>query len=196
MKVTRSSYLILLFFFLAISSCREINPPSQTLDKYITRPEVDEALAELYFYPTTVRMLDKFISNGEGGILDGVIEGRLFYGASDSLDILKRDMPELVKGLENEGFELLAEFKSGDTKTVAFVRDESIDRYVALIGGGDVATMLVELKGEISIETLRGLSDLNSDNIMSLLEFTGGETNPVEEAPRDTTYSDTLKTEI
>lgn len=196
MKVTRPGFLVLIFTLLVAVGCREINPPSQTLDDYIARPEVDDALAELYFYPTTVRMLDKFISNGKGGILDGVVEGRLFYGSSDSLDILKTDMPELIKGLKNEGFEQLAEFKSGDVKTVAFIRDESIDRYVALIGGGDVATMLVELKGEISFETLQGLSDLNSDNVMSLLEFTGGGNNVVEEAPSETLHSDTLKTEL
>jgi hypothetical protein len=32
--------------------------------------------------------------------------------------------------------------------------------------------MLVELKGEISIATLQGLSDLNSDKVMSLLNIT------------------------
>ena len=186
-----------------------MNPPSNTLDDYIARPEIEEELMELYFYPSTVRMLDKFISNGKGGILEGVEEGRLFYSKSDSLDILQRDKQTLKKGLETEGFELLGEFRSGDMTTVAYVRDLSVDRYVVLLGGPDVATMLVEMKGEISIETLQGLSNLNSANVMSLLDLTGGdeeqpeEIEPIDseetdEAPADSvnTNTKTIKIEI
>jgi hypothetical protein len=152
-------------------------------------------------------MLDKFISNGEGGILEGVKEGRLFYTKSDSLDILQRDMKELKSGLESEGFELLAEFRSGDVKSIAYIRDLSIDRYVVLIGGPDVATMLVELKGEISISTLQGLSDLNSENVMSLLDLTkdeaeksdeveSSENEANDEAPFDSSNTQQIKIEI
>ncbi|HKL40325.1 MAG TPA: DUF4252 domain-containing protein [Cryomorphaceae bacterium] len=177
---------MLLFILTLAAGCTSVNPPSDTLDDYIARPEIEEELMELYFYPSTVRMLDKFISNGEGGILKGVEEGRLFYTKSDSLDILQRDKQGLKKGLKSEGFELLGEFRSGDMTTVAYVRDLSIDRYVVLLGGTDVATMLVEMKGEISMETLQGLSDLNSANVMSLLDLTGGEEEPPEEIePRD-----------
>jgi hypothetical protein len=172
MRIKRPNNISLLLILLIAASCTEVNPPSKTLDDYIKRSEIDSELVDLYFYPTTVRMLDKFISNGEGGILEGVKEGRLFYTNSDSLNILQRDFKELKSGLESEGFELLAEFKSGDTKSTAYIRDLSIDRYVILIGGADVTTMLVELKGEISIATLQGLSDLNSDKVMSLLNIT------------------------
>jgi len=180
-KIRANNFTLLLIFFL-LAGCAQVNPPSKTLDDYIGRSEIEEELVELYFYPTTVRMLDKFISNGEGGILDGVKEGRLFYTNSDSMDILQRDSKELKQGLISEGFELLVEFRRGDMNTTAYVRDLSIDRYVLLIGGADASsTMLVELKGEISMETLQGLSYLNSTNVMSLLDMTKG----VPEEPED-----------
>ncbi|MGB6035789.1 MAG: DUF4252 domain-containing protein, partial [Cryomorphaceae bacterium] len=170
---------------------------------YIERPEIDDELVELYFYPSTVRMLDKFISNGEGGILDGVKEGRLFYAKSDSLDILQRDVKELKDGFKSEGFELLAEMKSGEMNTVAFVREASIDRYIVLVGGVDVATMLVEMKGEISMKTLQGLSNLNSENVMSLLDITNsneeeqaGEPDSKEMEEADSLNTKTIKIEI
>jgi len=180
-KIRANNFTLLLIFFL-LAGCAQVNPPSKTLDDYMGRSEIEEELVELYFYPTTVRMLDKFISNGEGGILDGVKEGRLFYTNSDSMDILQRDSKELKQGLISEGFELLVEFRRGDMNTTAYVRDLSIDRYVLLIGGADASsTMLVELKGEISMETLQGLSYLNSTNVMSLLDMTKG----VPEEPED-----------
>ncbi len=207
MRTKRPINFTLFFISLIAASCTQVNPPSQTLDDYIERPEIDQELVELYFYPTTVRMLDKFISNGEGGILEGVKEGRLFYTKSDSLDILQRDVKELKSGLESEGFELLGEFRSGDVKSIAYIRDLSIDRYVVLIGGPDVATMLVELKGEISLSTLQGLSDLNSENVMSLLDLTKDETEKSDEvesseneandeAPIDSSDTQQIKIEI
>ncbi|MCZ4408305.1 DUF4252 domain-containing protein [Cryomorphaceae bacterium 1068] len=185
-----------MFLILLIgASCTQVNPPSKTLDEYVERPEVDQEVVGLYFYPTTVRMLDKFISNGEGGMLEGVKEGRLFYTNSDSIDILRRDMKELRSGLESEGFELLAEFRSGDTKSIAYIRDLSIDRYVVMIGGADVTTMLVELKGEISIETIQGLSDLNSNKVMSLLNITDTDKEEIVNESEEKDESDTLSTE-
>ncbi|MFT5596201.1 MAG: hypothetical protein ACI8QH_000991 [Flammeovirgaceae bacterium] len=202
MKTTRSINSSLIFILLLAAGCAEVNPPSEALNDYIERPEIDQELGELYFYPTTVRMLDKFISNGEGGILEGVKEGRLFFAKSDSLDILQRDVKELENGLRSEGFELLAEFKSGDMSTVAYVRDQTIDRYVVLVGGDGVATMLIEMKGEISLETIQGLSDLNTDNVMSLLDLARGNNEELidesesEEAEPDTTKTKTIKIEI
>ncbi|MFT5973215.1 MAG: hypothetical protein ACI9A8_001985 [Cryomorphaceae bacterium] len=202
MKTTRPINSSLIFILLMAAGCAEVNPPSEALNDYIERPEIDQELGELYFYPTTVRMLDKFISNGEGGILEGVKEGRLFFAKSDSLDILQRDVKELENGLRSEGFELLAEFKSGDMSTVAYVRDQTIDRYVVLVGGDGVATMLIEMKGEISLETIQGLSDLNTDNVMSLLDLARGNNEELidesesEEAEPDTTKTKTIKIEI
>jgi hypothetical protein len=202
MKTTRPINSSLIFILLLAAGCAEVNPPSEALNDYIERPEIDQELGELYFYPTTVRMLDKFISNGEGGILEGVKEGRLFFAKSDSLDILQRDVKELENGLRSEGFELLAEFKSGDMSTVAYVRDQTIDRYVVLVGGDGVATMLIEMKGEISLETIQGLSDLNTDNVMSLLDLARGNNEELidesesEEAEPDTTKTKTIKIEI
>ena len=202
MKTTRPINSSLIFILLLAAGCAEVNPPSEALNDYIERPEIDQELGELYFYPTTVRMLDKFISNGEGGILEGVKEGRLFFAKSDSLDILQRDVKELENGLKSEGFELLAEFKSGDMSTVVYVRDQTIDRYVVLVGGDGVATMLIEMKGEISLETIQGLSDLNTDNVMSLLDLARGNNEELidefesEEAEPDTTKTKTIKIEI
>lgn len=200
MKTTRPINFSLIFILLLAAGCAEVNPPSETLNDYIERPEIDQELGEFYFYPATVRMLDKFISNGEGGILEGVKEGRLFFAKSDSLDILQRDAKELENGLKSEGFELLAEFKSGDMSTVAYMRDQTIDRYVVLVGGDDVATMLIEMKGEISLETIQGLSDLNTDNVMSLLDLAKGNNEELidesEETEPDTTKTKTIKIEI
>jgi len=203
MRTRRSNNYILFCILLIAASCTEVNPPSQTLDDYINRPEIDDELVELYFYPSTVRMLDKFISNDEGGILDGVKEGRLFYTKSDSLDILQRDFKELKDGFKSEGFELLAEMKSGEMNTVAYVREESIDRYIVLVGGVEMATMLVEMKGEISMKTLQGLSTLNSQNVMSLLDITNtdkkekaDESDMEELEEADTLNTETIKIEI
>lgn len=203
MRTRRSNNYILFCILLIAASCTEVNPPSQTLDDYINRPEIGDELVELYFYPSTVRMLDKFISNDEGGILDGVKEGRLFYTKSDSLDILQRDFKELKDGFKSEGFELLAEMKSGEMNTVAYVREESIDRYIVLVGGVEMATMLVEMKGEISMKTLQGLSTLNSQNVMSLLDITNtdkkekaDESDMEELEEADTLNTETIKIEI
>jgi hypothetical protein len=194
MRTKRPINFSLIFILLLATGCAEVNPPSETLDAYIERPEIDQELGELYFYPTTVRMLDKFISNGEGGILEGVKEGRLFYSKSDSLDILQRDVKELENGLLSEGFELLAEFKSGDMTTIAYVRDQSFDRYVVLLGGDDAATMLLEMKGEISMKTIQGFSALNTDNVMSLLDLAKNEEEIIYEYESEETESDTSKT--
>ena len=203
MRTRRSNNYILFCILLIAASCTEVNPPSQTLDDYINRPEIGDELVELYFYPSTVRMLDKFISNDEGGILDGVKEGRLFYTKSDSLDILQRDFKELKDGFKSEGFELLAEMKSGEMNTIAYVREESIDRYIVLVGGVEMATMLVEMKGEISMKTLQGLSTLNSQNVMSLLDITNtdkkekaDESDMEELEEADTLNTETIKIEI
>jgi len=203
MRTRRPNNYILFCILLIAASCTEVNPPSQTLDDYINRPEIGDELVELYFYPSTVRMLDKFISNDEGGILDGVKEGRLFYTKSDSLDILQRDFKELKDGFKSEGFELLAEMKSGEMNTVAYVREESIDRYIVLVGGVEMATMLVEMKGEISMKTLQGLSTLNSQNVMSLLDITNtdkkekaDESDMEELEEADTLNTETIKIEI
>jgi hypothetical protein len=194
MRTKRPINFSLIFILLLATGCAEVNPPSETLNDYIERSEIEQELGELYFYPTTVRMLDKFISNGEGGILEGVKEGRLFYSKSDSLDILQRDVKELENGLLSEGFELLAEFKSGDMTTIAYVRDQSFDRYVVLLGGDDAATMLLEMKGEISMKTIQGFSALNTDNVMSLLDLAKNEEEIIDEHESEETESDTSKT--
>ncbi|MCH2214646.1 MAG: hypothetical protein MK086_05695 [Flavobacteriales bacterium] len=196
----------ILFFsgVLMLTSCAEVNPPSETLNQYIEREEIERELSEFYFYPTTVRMLDKFITAGKGGVLDGVQEGRLFYAKYDTMDVLQRDLPDLRKRLKDERFELLAEFRMGATKTVAFVREDEVNRYVVLLGGPEVTSMLIEMKGEISMSTLRGLNDLNSENVMSLLDLTGNkqsrENNEIlEDHPSDTTEPtliDSLRTEV
>ena len=92
----------------------------------------------------------------------------------------------------------------GATKTVAFVREDEVNRYVVLLGGPEVTSMLIEMKGEISMSTLRGLNDLNSENVMSLLDLTGNkqsrENNEIlEDHPSDTTEPtliDSLRTEV
>jgi hypothetical protein len=192
MKIRKASKSLIFILLLTLGACSEVNPPSETLDEYIERSEIERELVELYFYPTTVRMLDKFISSGEGGILEGVEEGRLFYAKYDTLDVLKRDLKDLQKGLESEGFEMLAEFKTGDVKTVAFIRDQSVDRFVLFLGGTDIATMLIEMKGEISMKTIQGMSDLNSDNVMSLLELAGDRESQKEEADSTTTETEPI----
>lgn len=186
--------LILSIGLFSLAGCTEVNPPSETLDAFIANEENDRQLIELYFYPSTVRMIDKFLSNGEGGLLDGVKEGRLFYSKLDTVDVLQGDLPKLRKGLENEGFGLLAEFRNGSAKTVAFVREASIDRYVVLVGGADVPALIVELKGDISMATLRGLNDLNSNKVMSLLELSS-EDNEIQPESADTLVLDSLKME-
>ena len=137
-----------------LTSCAEVNPPSETLNQYIEREEIERELSEFYFYPTTVRMLDKFITAGKGGVLDGVQEGRLFYAKYDTMDVLQRDLPDLRKRLKDERFELLAQFRMGATKTVAFVREDEVNRYVVLLGGPEATSMLIEMKGEISMSNL------------------------------------------
>lgn len=204
-KTVQSKRALFLLLLLIAAGCKKNNPPSETLNEYIDRPEIEEVLSELYFYPTTVRMLDKFI--GEGAILEGVKEGRLFYSQSDSMDILNRDWSFLRDGLELEGFELLAEFRSGDMNTVAYLRDMDVDRYVVLVAGNNATTLLIEMKGEVSLQTLKGLSTLNSANVMSLLDLTKAERtqepvsplkNEINEASEDSTTnsSTTLKNEI
>ncbi|MEM9053035.1 MAG: hypothetical protein AAGC47_13355 [Bacteroidota bacterium] len=201
---SNSIHLFIILGVLFLASCAEINPPSETLDDYIAREEIERELSEFYFYPTTVRMLDKFITEGNGGVLDGVKEGRLFYTKYDTLDVLQRDLPDLREGLKNENFELLAEFRMGTTKTVAFMREDKINRYVVLLGGPEVTSMLIEMKGEISMSTLRGLNDLNSENVMSLLDLTGNKSSKQKEvnedpdfnSPTDSTRTDTLSTEV
>ena len=203
-KKIPSNSILFCLGVLFLASCAEINPPSETLDDYIAREEIERELSEFYFYPTTVRMLDKFVTEGEGGILDGVKEGRLFYTKYDTLDVLQRDLPDLREGLKNEDFELLAEFRMGTTKTVAFMREDEINRYVVLLGGPEVTSMLIEMKGEISMSTLRGLNDLNSENVMSLLDLTGNKSSREEEedgeddfnTPSDSILTDTLTTEV
>jgi hypothetical protein len=165
----RTSNTIILLVFLTCSACTDNNPPSETITVYTE--ENDEALGELYFYPTTVRMLEKVLTTGsQEGVFEGVESGRILYGKSDSLDILKQDFDELVKGVNKEGFELLVEFKSRGERTVAYVREGSPNRYIALLSGG-VSTILVELEGDLSLETIRGLSQLNSENVMSLFDL-------------------------
>lgn len=173
MKRTKNNSLFGLFLvaLVLLASCGTNNPPSKALDSFAEQEEIDRELIELYFYPSTVRMLDKFISSGEGGILEGVKEGRLFYASSDSSDVIQENMSMLRKDLTAEGFELLAEFRSKGTKTVAFVREKKINRYVVVVGGKEVPSMMVEMKGEISMKTLQGLSTLNSDKVMNLLDI-------------------------
>lgn len=179
-RIIKTAFLVILTVL--VGACSDNNPPSDTLSDYTRSTEKEEALSALYFYPTTVRMLEKVMSqSGETGILSGVKSGRIIYGVDDSLDVLKADFDELSHGLKDEGFELLGEFKSGSDRTVAYVREGKTKRYVALLAS-EASTILVELYGELSIETIRGLSQLNTDNVMSLFDLP----SPDKSNPEDT----------
>jgi hypothetical protein len=193
MKRIKTNRIFAFAILLLLASCTADNPPSRALNDFIDREEVDSELIELYFYPSTVRMLDKFISTEEGGLLKGVEEGRLFYTSSDSADVIQSNLPKLRKELAAEGFELLGEFRRSGTKTVAYVREKNINRYVVVVGGEDVPSMMVELKGDISMKTLQGLSTLNSDKVMDLLDLGIGE-EPTEGEETDASASDSTDT--
>jgi len=170
-----------LIVVLITAGCSEDNPPSDTLDDYIENPEHDPLLSELYFYPTTVRMIEKVLmKNGQEGLLEGVKGGRIIYGTDDSLDVLSRDIDQLKSGLSDEGFEFLGEFKSEGQHIVAYVREGRNNRYVAMLPGVN-STMVVELHGEVSLKTIRGLSQLNSESALSLFDFPSNEDEPEEE---------------
>ncbi len=148
MKTNRSTLFFLLL--VVLFGCQDANPPSETVNEYLERPEIKQELSVIYFYPSTVRMLNKVLTNGGENLLEGVEEGRLAFGGSDSLDVFQRDMSEIKTSLNEEGFEFLAEMRSGSVLTLAYVREAKPNRYVALLGEKG-STMLIELKGEISM---------------------------------------------
>lgn len=185
----------ILFLALVWVACGLNNPPSKTLSDYTENPEIDRSVSKFYFYPTTVRMIEKVLTAGDANILEGVRSGRVFYTTGDSLDVIRRDMSELRADLETEGFELLGEFRQRREKTVAFVREGSLNRYVVILTGE--SSLLVELEGEISMNTIKGLNKLNSDDAMELFDLPGDEQESKPESlQQDTTNIQEVKITI
>jgi hypothetical protein len=170
----------ILFLVLFLAACGMNNPPSETLDEYAEDPEVDRAISEFYFYPSTVRMIEKVLTAGDANVLEGVRSGRVFYGTDDSLNVIARDMTQLKSELKEEGFEMLGEFRQGKERTLAFVREGGLNRYVVILVGE--SSLLVELEGDISMSTIQGLNKLNSDRVMELFDLPGEDKKSNSEA--------------
>ncbi len=171
-RIRISSIVILLIAVLCIS-CGRKNAESTALTEYLaTAPD---NVRTLYFYPSTIRMLAGMLGDETGASLNEIKRGRLSltFGGGDT--DFQNSFDPLKTAIDDDGFTSIMKLNAPDGKIDIFYREEPEDGYLLFIDQ-EGSTFILEITGEISMQTIQQLSTLDMGRAMGLLNIQFGGT--------------------
>lgn len=148
-------YRLLLFSMLILAAgCTKQNAVSDFVQ------DRDMALS-LYFYPSTLRMIniDRNVEYDE--MIEGIKLARYFM--LDSAQVLNADIPMLITELTNDGFEEVMYIKNKDTDIQVMALEKETPEFVILSKSDEEITVL-EVVGLINVAKLPKLTQTFSED--------------------------------
>ena len=129
------------------------------------------AIQKLYFYPSVLRALGGTQSEGFNHLVEEVDLVIIFTVDSAFVNTHKADFNDLNKNLLEEGYEEIASGYQKGVKNELFLleKEERIKGYVFYRMEQD-EVYIVELVGNIHIDKLNDLMNINIDNFLTLIK--------------------------
>jgi len=166
MSLKRSNICILFSaIILLLQSCNDRADP---LDEF--EENKPGSIRAFYAYPSTIRMLGEIMGNQGSNFLKDVEKARLFLEWKSE----EADSRELFISLKNSAlqseFEELLSLSSKGSDISVFVNDEHTPIYLVFSFGVELDYVL-ELKGEISMSTLRDIGTLDVNDALNVINL-------------------------
>jgi hypothetical protein len=132
-----------LFFILLISivACKEQNAVSEFAEN-------NENAFKLYFYPSTLRMINIDQNPEYNSMIKEVKQARYFR--LDSAQLAAANILELKSGLKQEGFEEVMSLQNKNNNIKVLALDKKIPEFVVL-SESENELMLLEIQGMINV---------------------------------------------
>jgi len=148
-------YRLLLFSLLILAAgCTKQNAVSDFVQ------DRDMALS-LYFYPSTLRMINIDRNTEYDEMIKGIKQARYFM--LDSAQVLNADIPKLIAELTNDGFEEVMYIKNKDTNIQVMALEKETPEFV-ILSVTDQEVTLLEVIGMINVAKIPKLTQTFSKN--------------------------------
>lgn len=182
----RPNSLLRIFYILPVillvSSCGHSHRNADSITDFMD--ENPRMVQGLHFYPSTVRMLGTMMGDEYGTSFKDIQSGRFLYVWNAEKFDLSSHFDELIESSVDDGFELLAEMDTADGKNAIYVNDKSTPIYILLLENS-FGDFVVELTGDISLQSIYGLTQLDyssiTDNFPSISAASDTITEPSQE---------------
>lgn len=168
--INRSPLPFMKYIFLVISFCFSIAcfAQSSIISEF---KENHETALSLYFYPSTLRMINIERNVEFDEMISGIKKARFFK--LDSGTVTKIDLSELAEELTNEGFEEIMFVKNKDMDLKVWGLEKKNPELVVLSKSGD-ELMLLEINGMINVAKIPKLTQtFNQEGFIDILKLTG-----------------------
>lgn len=162
-------YRLLLFSLLILAAgCTKQNAVSDFVqDRDMAR--------SLYFYPSTLRMINIDRNPEYDEMIEGIKLARYFI--LDSAQVLNADIPNLITELTNDGFEEVMYIKNKDTNIQVMALEKETPEFVILSKSDEEITLL-EVVGMINVAKIPKLSQTFTTNgFLDVLNLDGKNNN-------------------
>lgn len=156
-------FLVLFFFFSTLCFAQ-----SSIVAEF---KENHKTALSLYFYPSTLRMINIERNPEFDELINGIKKARFFK--LDSGAVSKDDFSRLVKDLTNDGFEEVMFIKNKDMDLRVWGSEKRHPELVILSKSGD-ELMLLEINGMINVAKIPKLTQtFNQEGLTKILNLTG-----------------------
>jgi hypothetical protein len=168
--IIRSPFSFMKYIFLVLSFCFSTMCFAQ--NSIVSEFKENHKMAlSLYFYPSTLRMINIERNVEFDEMISGIKKARFFK--LDSGAASKEDLKEFTGNLTNEGFEEIMFVKNKDMDLKVWGLEKKNPELVILLKSGD-ETMLLEINGMINVAKIPKLTQtFNQDGFIDLLKLTG-----------------------
>lgn len=166
--MSRITNRFLWILFIVCVGCNE--HPTDIIDDFEeSRPDQIKAF---YAYPSTIRMLGQIMESTNINALEEVEKARVFIHWKDEESEGIDAFQNLLTEVEESSFEDLIRLNSKESSIRVFLSEENGETpvYLILSFGSDV-DYLIEIEGEISMQTLKDLGTMDIDNAMDILDL-------------------------
>ena len=163
----KTSLIIVLLCFI-VSSCGNSTKESQALTDFISEHKRD--VQTLYFYPSTVRMLGDVMGAENNTAFADVESGRFVFTWDHERIDLAFYYDEILKEAGMEGFEMLAEMNTSDSRSLIYLNDQNKPVYLVLLQNS-FGNFIVEIVGELSMKSITSLAQLDFKDVASTFGF-------------------------
>jgi len=165
MSQIKSNLLFCLALSLIILSCGRRDNPVDRFEE--SRPG---SVRAFYAYPSTVRMLGKIVDSDNPNRFESIEKARLFIEwKSDDADSREQFM-EVKNEALSEKFEELFTMSSTTSDLTILIDDSQTPVYLLFSFSEDVDYIL-ELKGNISMNTLKEMGTLDLENMANIIDL-------------------------
>ncbi len=157
--------ILLLTAIVGLCGCGKSYEQSEALTHFIS--ENQRSTQTLYFYPSTIRMLGGVMNAENSQAFADIESGRFVF----TWDHEKIDIAEHFDGIlseaKDEGFEMLAEMNTADSRMLIYLNDESGSPGYLILLQNSFGDFIIEMVGQLSMQSITSLSQLDFTDVAS-----------------------------